>query len=138
MPAARPTSSNGWTNFGRALGIAFQIADDLLDLVGEETLAGKSLGTDLEQQKLTLPLIHLLQTASAERTARVRGILTAAGNHKRESLLPELHAAGSLDYAKRKAEGYAEAALSELECLPHSPGRAILETLADRVVNRDS
>src|SRR5205807_2219056 len=43
--------------FGRSLGMAFQIADDLLDLVGEERSAGKSLGTDLEQQKLTLPII---------------------------------------------------------------------------------
>ena len=123
--------------FGRSLGIAFQIADDLLDLVGEETLAGKSLGTDLEQQKLTLPLIHLLQHASAEQAARVRAVLTAAGNHKREALLPDLVAAGSLDYARQRAEAFATAALSDLDCLPPSPGRAILETLADRVVHRD-
>src|SRR5438132_6887149 len=46
------------TSYGRSLGVAFQIADDLLDLVGEEQTAGKSLGTDLDQQKLTLPVIH--------------------------------------------------------------------------------
>jgi octaprenyl-diphosphate synthase len=125
------------TSFGRSLGIAFQIADDLLDLLGEETLAGKSLGTDLEQQKLTLPVIHVLRTGGPDRHARVLSILTAAGNHKRESLLPELHAAGSLDYARSKAESYAAAALADLECLPASPARAILETLADRVVHRD-
>lgn len=125
------------TRFGRSLGIAFQIADDLLDLMGEETLAGKSLGTDLEQQKLTLPVIHLLRTGSAEQQLRVRSILTAAGNHKRESLLPELAVAGSLDYARGKAEAYAASALAELECLPPSPARAVLETLADRVVHRD-
>ena len=49
--------------YGRYLGIAFQIADDLLDLVGEERAVGKSLGTDLEQRKLTLPLIRLLGQA---------------------------------------------------------------------------
>ncbi len=49
--------------YGRWLGMAFQIADDLLDLVGEESVTGKSLGTDVEQQKLTLPLIHLLNRA---------------------------------------------------------------------------
>ncbi len=124
-------------SFGRSLGIAFQIADDLLDLVGEETLAGKSLGTDLEQQKLTLPLIHLLRTAPVEQGSRLRAVLTAAGNHKREALLPELIAAGSLDYARQRAEAYATAALAALECLPPSPGRAILEALADRVVHRD-
>src|SRR5207237_633378 len=69
-------------SFGRSLGIAFQIADDLLDIVGTEETVGKSLGTDLDQQKLTLPLIHLLHHAPAEQVARVRAILTAAGNHK--------------------------------------------------------
>ena len=65
------------------------------------------------------------------------GILTAAGNHKREALLPELRAAGSLAYAQRRAEAFASRALADLECLPASAGRAILETLADRVVHRD-
>src|SRR5581483_403973 len=46
--------------YGRYLGIAFQIIDDVMDLIGDEGLAGKSLGSDLEQQKLTLPLIRLL------------------------------------------------------------------------------
>ncbi|MBI3823459.1 MAG: polyprenyl synthetase family protein [Planctomycetes bacterium] len=125
------------TNFGRSLGLAFQIADDVLDLIGEETLAGKSLGTDLEQQKLTLPIIHLLQSTSPEQARRGRSILTAAGNHKREALLPELHAAGSLEYARQRAEGLVSSALADLECLPPSPGRSILEALADRVVHRD-
>ncbi len=125
------------TSYGRSLGIAFQIADDVLDLAGQETLAGKSLGSDLEQQKLTLPVIHLLQTASPGDAARLRSIMTAAGNHKRESLLPQLYAAGSLDYTREKAEAFAHAALVELECLPPSPGRTILAALADRVVHRD-
>ena len=125
------------TNFGRSLGIAFQIADDLLDLVGAEETAGKSLGTDLEQQKLTLPLIYLLQSATPEQATRARSILTAAGNHKRESLLPLLQDTGSLAYAERKAELFAASALAELGCLPPSAGRTILETLADRVVHRD-
>jgi len=125
------------TNFGRSLGIAFQIADDLLDLVGEETLAGKSLGSDLEQQKLTLPLIYLLQHAAPEYRMRARTILNAAGNHKREALLPELHASGALDYARRRAEEYAMAAAAELACLPDSETRRILEALVERVVHRD-
>jgi octaprenyl-diphosphate synthase len=125
------------TNFGRSLGIAFQIADDLLDLVGAEETVGKSLGTDLEQQKLTLPLIHLLHNMPIEESTRIRAILTAAGNHKREALLPELRDSGSLEYAQRKAVAFASSALAELECLPHSAGRAILETLAERVVHRD-
>jgi octaprenyl-diphosphate synthase len=125
------------TRFGRALGVAFQIADDVLDLIGKETLAGKSLGTDLEQQKLTLPLIHLLHNAPAEQATRVRTILSATGNHKREALLPELRASGSLAFTERCAEAHAARALAELDCLPDSPGRAILAAVADRVVHRD-
>src|SRR5262249_36385583 len=65
--------------YGRWLGLAFQIADDLLDLVGEERLTGKSLGTDVEQQKLTLPLVRLLDTAPADQASRVRHILQSSG-----------------------------------------------------------
>lgn len=125
------------TSYGRSLGMAFQIADDVLDLAGQETLAGKSLGTDLEQQKLTLPVIHLLQNAPADQVERVRNLLGASGNHKRESLLPEIINAGSLEYTREKAEALASAALSELECLPPSNERGILESLAVRVVHRD-
>jgi octaprenyl-diphosphate synthase len=125
------------TRYGRALGIAFQIADDLLDLIGEETLAGKSLGSDLEQQKLTLPLIYLLQQASPEHRQRARGILQAAGNHKREALLPLLHASGSFDYARRRAEDFASSAIEELECLPASDIRHMLGSLVERAVHRD-
>ena len=124
-------------NYGRSLGIAFQIADDLLDLVGEEKTAGKSLGTDLDQQKLTLPLIWLLHHGSTEQVARARAILTAAGNHKREALLPLLREAGALDYTRRRAEAFASAAAADLGCLPPSDARDVLELVAGRVVHRD-
>ena len=57
-------------NYGRGLGLAFQIADDLLDLVGREETAGKTLGTDLAQQKLTLPVIHCLNRLPASEAAK--------------------------------------------------------------------
>ena len=67
-------------NFGRNLGLAFQIADDLLDLVGDEATAGKTLGTDLEQQKLTLPVIHCLhRLPRAEADALRAAILRRRG-----------------------------------------------------------
>jgi octaprenyl-diphosphate synthase len=125
------------TAYGRRLGLAFQIADDLLDLAGEEQTAGKSLGTDAEQQKMTLPLIHLLRHAPAEQAARVRQLLQAAGNHKRGPLLAELQASGSIDYARRRAEALATQAVSALDCLPESEGKAILAHLTRRVVQRD-
>lgn len=126
------------SRYGRNLGIAFQIADDLLDLIGEERATGKSLGTDLDQQKLTLPLIHLLGRTSANVTSRVKQILNSPGNHKRESLEPFFAESGALAYARHRAEEYAEKARAELACLPPSDCRSILETLTERVVHRNS
>lgn len=124
------------TRFGRWLGQAFQIADDLLDLVGEEQATGKSLGTDLEQQKLTLPLIRLLQSGGSGRAQQARQILACSGNHKRDALCPLLHEAGALSYARQRAENLAQQARDELACLPASEYRTILQTITEQVVHR--
>src|SRR5262245_5920664 len=85
--AGAPTETvEALARFGRYVGQAFQIADDLLDLVGDEKATGKSLGTDLDQGKLTLPLIHLLNAAPEPLAARGRSMLEAAENHRREAL----------------------------------------------------
>lgn len=122
--------------YGRCLGMAFQIADDLLDLVGEERTTGKSLGTDLAQQKLTLPLIRLLAHAPVDMATRLQQVLRTPGNHKRDALRPYLAATDALDYARERAEDFAFRARAELGCLPASPCRTILESLTERVIHR--
>src|SRR5262249_9528727 len=134
---ASDATADNLTRYGRWLGIAFQIADDLLDLVGEERATGKSLGTDLEQQKLTLALIRLLQTGTNGTAARVRQVLLSPGNHKREALLPYLAEGDALDYARRQAADFADRARAELACLAASPCRALLEMLTEQVIHRD-
>jgi octaprenyl-diphosphate synthase len=124
--------------FGRYVGQGFQIADDLLDLVGDEKATGKSLGTDVEQGKLTLPLIHLLRSGPEPLAARARQVLTGEDVRRREALRPCLAEAGSLDYARRRALELAAQARRELSCLPPSPCRSILEAMSDRVVHRES
>jgi octaprenyl-diphosphate synthase len=124
--------------FGRYVGQAFQIADDLLDLIGDEKTTGKSLGTDLEQGKLTLPLIHLMQTAGEPMASRVRQLLTAEGNSRRDTLRACLEEAGSIDHARDRARDLAARARAELACLPPSASRMILEAMTDRVVHRES
>jgi octaprenyl-diphosphate synthase len=128
----------GLARYGRYLGLAFQIADDLLDLVGEERAAGKSLGTDLDQQKLTLPMIRLLATLSPEQGDRLRQLLRVPGNHKSEKVLPYLRENGAIDYARARAETFAAQAAAELECLPPSEAQAVLHTLTERVVHREA
>jgi octaprenyl-diphosphate synthase len=96
------------------------------------------LGTDVDQQKLTLPLIRLLKAVPAESAARVRQILSTPGNHKREALRSYFAQTDALTYATHRAEEFAARARAELTCLAPSSCRSILETLPDRVVHRSS
>jgi octaprenyl-diphosphate synthase len=124
--------------FGRDLGVAFQIADDVLDIWGEERTTGKSLGTDLEKQKLTLPLIHLLATSTGSTAAVVRGLLAEGDPSNRLSLRPYLESSGALAYAWERARDYSERAVAALDVLPDSPARSVLRNLATYVVRRAS
>jgi octaprenyl-diphosphate synthase len=131
---AEATAAMG--RYGRTLGIAFQIVDDLLDLEGDEATTGKSLGTDLEQQKPTLPLIHLLAQASPADRPSVLEILSREGNHRREALQPWFAQYDALGYARKRAEEYATQARNELAGLPESPAKLVLEGLTHFVVAR--
>src|SRR5262245_51063801 len=88
--------------FGRDLGIAFQIADDLLDVQGEEQTTGKSLGTDLEKQKPTLPIIRALQKANA--TDRQAILDLVSGDDRQPKLLePYLDRYEAIEYTRHRA-----------------------------------
>ncbi|HEX5445487.1 MAG TPA: polyprenyl synthetase family protein, partial [Pirellulales bacterium] len=122
--------------YGRYLGIAFQIVDDLLDLVGDEQVAGKSLGTDLEQQKLTLPLIRLLSQLNEADRRRVRSILVRRDERAFDALRPWLESSDALAYARNTARDYAKRAAAQLRTLPAGPERSLLRRLAKFVVER--
>jgi octaprenyl-diphosphate synthase len=121
--------------YGRDLGVAFQIADDVLDLWGDERTTGKTLGTDLEKKKLTLPVIRLLQTAGPDQAARIRAILSEP-HPSRHELRPLLEASGAIEYAWDRAVEAAAAAGAALDILPPSDARDALHSLARQVVRR--
>jgi octaprenyl-diphosphate synthase len=123
-------------DYGRNLGVAFQIADDLLDLTGLEESTGKTLGTDLAQGKLTLPLIHVLDRLPSDEAAKVRALLVNADT-PREALLPYLRQTNALNYARRRAEEFAAAARDALTVLPPSDCRSLLLALTDWTVRRE-
>ena len=133
---ATPDVVAAMERFGRYLGQAFQVADDLLDLVGDEAAAGKTLGTDLEQQKMTLPLIHLLETADAADAGRYRTWAARANESDRRNLLAALRDAGALDYTRHRAGELVAAAQAELDCLVPSDARAALGLLAEWAIDR--
>ncbi len=122
--------------YGMHLGVAFQIADDLLDVLGDEAKVGKSLGTDLLKQKSTLPLIRLLDRASAETRVRLIAQLRSSDNHHGEMLRPYWDSTDSIEYSREKAALSCQLAVRELETLPPSAARDSLAGLAEFVVRR--
>lgn len=132
---AAPPIADELDGFGRDLGIAFQIADDLLDVLGEEQTTGKSLGTDLVKQKPTLPLIRALEVATPRDRAAMLELLT--GDIRRPAeLAPFLERYDAIAYSRRVAESYATRARNRLASLEPSACSDVLATMADFVVTR--
>jgi octaprenyl-diphosphate synthase len=125
-------------NYGRLLGMAFQVADDLLDVIGHERTAGKTLGTDLDQQKLTLPIIRMLDAVPAPEAARLRQLLAEGGPHRRELIATALAQTDAVSYARQQAERFAAEAVEELISLPPTSFRDILQTLPHWAVRREA
>lgn len=123
--------------FGRQLGVAFQIQDDLLDLTGEESVVGKSVRKDLEKGKLTYPLIHHLAHADPRdrgRTLRLIGSPSRAEDT--ETLRGLLGQTGSMDATRETARRLVDEAKLALSPLPEGPGLDMLRLMADAVVDR--
>jgi octaprenyl-diphosphate synthase len=125
--------------YGRALGRAFQIADDVLDSAIDEATAGKSVGHDLQEGKLTLPVL-LACEADPALGRRVRAQLGEAGVPAAVAagILKDVLAAGGVDRARAKAAALAADAESALSALPPSPYRDALATLARLSADRSS
>ncbi len=123
--------------YGDALGISFQIVDDLLDFAGTEAI-GKNIGDDFRERKLTLPLIKAIAKADdEERAFWVRTI--EKGKQQEGDLefaLELLHKHGALDDTRDVALEWAEKAKAALEALPDDPIRDMLRDIADYVVAR--
>jgi len=135
---ADPAAVDAMDRYGRDLGVAFQIADDVLDIWGDEDTTGKSLGTDLEKQKLTLPLIRLITESPAPLASRLRRLISQPSAGTREELKPYLESSGALDYAWGQAKAYAAHAAKALENLPESAAKGLLRNLTQYVVRRSA
>jgi octaprenyl-diphosphate synthase len=106
--------------FGHSLGMAFQIADDLLDYTGTEAVTGKPSGHDLRERKVTLPLVGALRQATFEQEAEVREFFTLVepGDADIGRIIEIVEDLGGLDYARERARHYAGEAEAALSGLP--------------------
>ncbi|MEM9301567.1 MAG: octaprenyl diphosphate synthase [Pseudomonadota bacterium] len=133
-----PRHGDELATFGRKLGIAFQLADDVLDYTGSPEALGKNVGDDLEEGKPTLPLIRVLEVGSPEQQALMRDVLSGGGIDRLPEVLEALAACDALAYARQRAETYCSDALSALLELPPSTYRDALAFLVEFSLRRDS
>jgi octaprenyl-diphosphate synthase len=122
--------------FGRQLGIAFQIADDLLDVVGEQGVVGKTLGTDLDKQKPTLPLLRTLNLCTEDERQTISDLMFNPSEDRSQRLLPLLEKYDAIEYARQTAQRFVDDARSQLRGLASSPARDTLLAMAEFVVQR--
>lgn len=116
--------------YGYNLGVAFQIRDDVLDLIGNSDRLGKPIARDLDQQKMSLAALHAFGTADEARDA--------LAGMERASVIETLERAGGIEYAMERSREYSELAKEQLSILPSSSAREELVTLADTAVKREA
>ncbi len=129
---------NSLAEYGRNLGIAFQIRDDILGLIGDEKVLGKPVYSDLREGKKTILVIYALE--HLDQTGREKILSTLGRRDASRSELEEvaklIESTGAVDYAERIAREYAERAKRALESLPDNEYREALRALLDFVVER--
>jgi len=124
--------------YGLDLGMAFQITDDLLDLVGDEQDVGKPLGNDMREGRLTLPFIHTLRVAAQSDREWIATTFESRRLDERAlTRLSELvQKYGGIDYGRQRAAEYGQACKQRLQALPASEYQASLALLVDYVMRR--
>lgn len=140
IPPRRTDAGQVLARYGRALGICFQLVDDLLDFTARESEIGKPVLSDLKEGKLTLPLILLLPRVRPEERRLIETVLEDRSFSRvtAQEILDLVQAQGTLEEAQEMAEGYAAEARRELQFFPPSDARDALEFAPDFVLNRRS
>ena len=138
IAGAEPAIVKALFDYGDALGIAFQIVDDLLDYQGQPSVTGKNVGDDFRERKLTLPVIKAVAKADAEERAFWARTIERGDQEDGDldHALALLHRHGTLDATRLDALAWAEKAKTALAALPAHDLRDMLIDLADYVVER--
>ncbi|RJG27058.1 octaprenyl diphosphate synthase [Massilia cavernae] len=122
--------------YGRSLGTAFQLIDDVLDYAGDATEIGKNVGDDLREGKPTLPLIYLMENGTEEQRQLVRSCIEQGDEQHFDAILAAVTSSGALDYTRREAETAARRAAEAVAGLPDSVFKQSLLQLCTFAVDR--
>ena len=126
-------------NYGKHLGTAFQLVDDILDYTADAKEMGKNVGDDLSEGKPTLPLIHAMKHGNGEQSQLIRdAIIHCNGMDHLDEILAAINETGALTYTQEKAEQEADKAIQSLSVLPESPYKEALTALAHIAANRSA
>ena len=139
LGGGKPKEVEALARYGRLMGMAFQIRDDVLGVAGEQKKFGKPVGSDIQKGKRTLIVVRALRTASREDRAELMRTLGNEGASRAqvEGAISILRRTGAIDYAARRARELVEEAKSELGVLRDSRAKRFLLELADFTVGRE-
>ncbi len=139
LAGATEEQEDALARYGRAVGLAFQIVDDVLDLTATEEVLGKPVASDLREGKTTLPVIHSIKHGTDADREVIENVLADGGfvRATREQLQELLHRNGSVEYAMREADRYAELGREALGEIEDSEFKRALLWVPDFVVARD-
>ncbi|WP_460838056.1 octaprenyl diphosphate synthase [Noviherbaspirillum agri] len=123
--------------YGRSLGTAFQLIDDVLDYSGNAADIGKNVGDDLREGKPTLPLIYLMQHGTPNQRQLVRSCIENGDEQHFSEILAAITSSGALEYTKNEAEKAAQRAANSISTLPNSQFKDSLVQLCAFAVDRN-
>jgi octaprenyl-diphosphate synthase len=125
-------------NFGRSLGTAFQLVDDLLDYEGDPAALGKNVGDDLREGKPTLPLLFAMSHGTPEESALIRHAIEQGEVERLGEIVQIVRRTGAIDATREAARREADHAREQLAALPDSDAKKALLELCLRSVERSS
>ncbi len=136
LASAPLAAQTALARYGRHLGTAYQLIDDVLDYQSDPEARGKNLGDDLAEGKPTLPLIHALRHADAGSATAIRHAVEKGGVENLDTVLAAIESTGGLAYTARLAKSESDSALAALAALPATPYREGLAALARFAIER--
>ena len=136
LAGASPALELACTDYGQALGTAFQVIDDVLDYTGDAGVMGKNLGDDLREGKITLPLIAAMRRGDEEQRALIRRAIQTGALDELDHVIAIVRATGALDVAREAASREAQRAMSAAAQLPPNPHAQALVQLAASLLQR--